>query len=68
MSVSLSPVWSLQCDCVLQDLPEYFEDNMTAWMDHFHTLLTTDNKLLETDVSAQTYTNTHILLGLMCAF
>ncbi|KAK2193331.1 hypothetical protein NP493_15g03058 [Ridgeia piscesae] len=36
-----------------QDLPEYFEENMTAWMDHFHTLLTTDNKLLETDDEEQ---------------
>ncbi|KAK2157652.1 hypothetical protein LSH36_187g00016 [Paralvinella palmiformis] len=31
-----------------QDLPEFFEDNMATWMAHFHTLLTTDNKLLQT--------------------
>lgn len=31
-----------------QDLPEFFEDNMKIWMTHFHTLLTIDNKLLET--------------------
>ena len=36
----------------LQDLPEYFEDNMATWMDNFHPLLATDNKLLESDVSA----------------
>lgn len=34
-----------------QDLPEYFEDNMQTWMTHFLTLLNTDNKLLQTDVS-----------------
>uniref|UniRef100_A0A8C5XN78 Exportin-2 n=1 Tax=Microcebus murinus TaxID=30608 RepID=A0A8C5XN78_MICMU len=32
-----------------QDLPEFFEDNMETWMDNFHTLLTLDNKLLQTD-------------------
>uniref|UniRef100_A0A131Y3V5 Exportin-2 n=1 Tax=Ixodes ricinus TaxID=34613 RepID=A0A131Y3V5_IXORI len=32
-----------------QDLPEFFEDNMEVWMTHFLTLLTTDNKLLQTD-------------------
>ncbi len=32
-----------------QDLPEYFEDNMQAWMTHFLQLLTMDNKLLQTD-------------------
>ncbi|ELU00355.1 hypothetical protein CAPTEDRAFT_165697 [Capitella teleta] len=32
-----------------QDLPEFFEDNMATWMTHFHTLLTTDNKLLQTN-------------------
>jgi exportin-2 (importin alpha re-exporter) len=31
-----------------QDLPEFFEDNMGTWMNHFHTLLTVDNKLLQT--------------------
>lgn len=31
-----------------QDLPEFFEDNMGTWMKHFLTLLTTDNKLLQT--------------------
>jgi exportin-2 (importin alpha re-exporter) len=30
-----------------QDLPEFFEDNMTAWMTHFHELLTSDNALLK---------------------
>lgn len=34
-----------------QDLPEFFEDNMETWMTNFHTLLTLDNKLLQTDVS-----------------
>ncbi|XP_067121155.1 exportin-2 [Centruroides vittatus] len=32
-----------------QDLPEYFEDNMNIWMKHFLTLLTTDQKLLQTN-------------------
>uniref|UniRef100_A0A7M4FWH4 Exportin-2 n=1 Tax=Crocodylus porosus TaxID=8502 RepID=A0A7M4FWH4_CROPO len=32
-----------------QDLPEFFEDNMETWMTNFHTLLTLDNKLLQTD-------------------
>ncbi|GAB1287227.1 Exportin-2 [Apodemus speciosus] len=32
-----------------QDLPEFFEDNMETWMNNFHTLLTLDNKLLQTD-------------------
>lgn len=34
-----------------QDLPEFFEDNMETWMTNFHSLLTLDNKLLQTDVS-----------------
>ncbi|CAO2577634.1 CSE1L [Lemmus lemmus] len=33
-----------------QDLPEFFEDNMETWMNNFHTLLTLDNKLLQTDL------------------
>ena len=33
-----------------QELPDHFaEKNLELWMTHFHTLLTTDNKLLETD-------------------
>lgn len=32
----------------VQDLPEFFEDNMTTWMDVFHTLLVTDVPLLKT--------------------
>ncbi|CAN7996022.1 unnamed protein product [Ixodes hexagonus] len=32
-----------------QDLPEFFEDNMEVWMTHFLTLLTADNKVLQTD-------------------
>ncbi|KFP77760.1 Exportin-2 [Apaloderma vittatum] len=32
-----------------QDLPEFFEDNMETWMTNFHSLLTLDNKLLQTD-------------------
>lgn len=32
-----------------QDLPEIFEDNMNTWMSHFLTLLTADNKVLQTD-------------------
>jgi exportin-2 (importin alpha re-exporter) len=31
-----------------QDLPEFFEDNMQTWMDSFYTLLTANNKLLQT--------------------
>ncbi|XP_012275464.1 exportin-2 isoform X2 [Orussus abietinus] len=31
-----------------QDLPEFFEDNISTWMTHFHTLLTTDVPLLRT--------------------
>ena len=41
--------------CCIQDLPEFFEDNMATWMGHFHTLLTTDNKLLQTQVQDQNY-------------
>nr|XP_009932115.1 PREDICTED: exportin-2 isoform X2 [Opisthocomus hoazin] len=33
-----------------QDLPEFFEDNMETWMTNFHSLLTLDNKLLQTDL------------------
>ena len=33
-----------------QDLPEHFEDNMSIWMTHFLTLLSADNKLLQTQV------------------
>ncbi|KAM5246124.1 exportin-2 isoform 2-T2 [Ctenodactylus gundi] len=33
-----------------QDFPEFFEDNMETWMNNFHTLLTLDNKLLQTDL------------------
>ena len=43
----------------LQDLPEYFEDNMASWMDNFHPLLATDNKLLETEVSALSFSLTY---------
>jgi len=32
-----------------QDLPEYFEDNMSTWMPRFHDLLTLSNPLLVTD-------------------
>ena len=32
-----------------QDLPEFFEDNMTTWMPRFHDLLTLSNPLLVTD-------------------
>lgn len=33
-----------------QELPDHFaEKNLEPWMTHFHTLLTTDNKLLETE-------------------
>ncbi|ESP05357.1 hypothetical protein LOTGIDRAFT_205558 [Lottia gigantea] len=31
-----------------QDLPEHFEDNMSTWMTHFLTLLSKDNKILQT--------------------
>uniref|UniRef100_K7ESX9 Exportin-2 n=1 Tax=Pongo abelii TaxID=9601 RepID=K7ESX9_PONAB len=34
---------------LFKDLPEFFEDNMETWMNNFHTLLTLDNKLLQTD-------------------
>lgn len=34
-----------------QDLPEHFEDNITLWMGHFHTLLVAQEPCLETDVS-----------------
>lgn len=51
-------IWAVQSQikmliCVFpsQDLPEFFEDNMETWMTNFHTLLTLDNKLLQTDVS-----------------
>jgi len=36
-----------------QDLPEYFEDNMAVWMTHFHTLLHSDNKLLQTEADEE---------------
>lgn len=32
-----------------QDLPEHFEDNMAIWMTHFLTLLSADNKILQTE-------------------
>ncbi len=32
-----------------QDLPEFFEDNMQAWMTHFLSLLEADNKCLQSD-------------------
>ncbi|RWS11546.1 exportin-2-like isoform X2 [Dinothrombium tinctorium] len=32
-----------------QDLPEFFEDNMSTWMQHFLNLLSVDNNLLKTD-------------------
>ena len=33
-----------------QELPDHFADkSLEPWMEHFHTLLTTNNKLLETD-------------------
>lgn len=32
-----------------QDLPEHFEDNMQIWMTNFLSLLTVDNKLLQTE-------------------
>ncbi|CAH0391298.1 unnamed protein product [Bemisia tabaci] len=32
-----------------QDLPEFFEDNMSVWMPHFHALLITDIPLLHAD-------------------
>lgn len=46
-------VWLTCCLALhfVQDLPEFFEDNMETWMTHFHNLLTLDNKLLQTDVS-----------------
>ena len=34
----------------LQDLPEFFEDNMATWMNYFHILLAADPKLLVSDV------------------
>lgn len=34
-----------------QELPEFFEDNMERWMTNFHTLLTTEVKVLETEVT-----------------
>lgn len=34
-----------------QDLPEFFEDNIQTWMSNFHTLLASNVKCLETDVS-----------------
>ena len=33
-----------------QDLPEFFEDNMKLWMDNFLSLLSFDNKQLQTDI------------------
>uniref|UniRef100_A0A8C0P9L3 Exportin-2 n=1 Tax=Canis lupus familiaris TaxID=9615 RepID=A0A8C0P9L3_CANLF len=40
---------SSQC-LFFRTLPEFFEDNMETWMNNFHTLLTLDNKLLQTDL------------------
>jgi len=37
--------------CCMQDLPEFFEDNMATWMTHFQTLLSTNNPLLVTEVT-----------------
>lgn len=33
---------------VVQDLPEFFEDNMSVWMEHFLQLLTFSSALLDT--------------------
>lgn len=36
-----------------QDLPEFFEDNISVWMDNFLVLLSIDNKLLHTEESEE---------------
>lgn len=33
--------------CLIQDLLEYFEDNMSIWMIYFLILLSVDNKILQ---------------------
>lgn len=38
-----------------QDLPEFFEDNMQTWMTNFHSLLSTNVKVLETTVCVLRY-------------
>lgn len=35
---------------ILQDLPEFFEDNMKRWMEPFHMLIVTEFKVLVTTV------------------
>ncbi|NXW26488.1 XPO2 protein, partial [Phaetusa simplex] len=42
-------VYRLLDSICFKDLPEFFEDNMETWMTNFHSLLTLDNKLLQTD-------------------
>ncbi|KAK6166863.1 hypothetical protein SNE40_023474 [Patella caerulea] len=45
---SISLICKIFYSLNFQDLPEHFEDNMTIWMTHFLTLLSADNKLLQT--------------------
>ena len=42
-------IFSVVSKVCVQDLPEYFEDQMSAWMPRFHELLTMENSLLVTD-------------------
>ena len=49
--IELFPFHIAHVTCkMLQDLPEFFEDNMATWMTHFQTLLSTNNPLLVTEV------------------
>ena len=46
---SLSYIAKIFYSLNYQDLPEFFEDNMSTWMPRFHDLLTLSNPLLTTD-------------------
>lgn len=48
---TLQLILKLYVDLNCQDIPEFFEDNMTSFMEIFHKYLTYNNPLLVTDVN-----------------
>ena len=54
---TLQLILKLYVDLNCQDIPEFFEDNMNAFMQIFHKYLTYNNPLLVTDVPAPPYTS-----------
>jgi len=47
---TLQLILKLYVDLNCQDIPEFFEDNLTSFMEIFHKYLTYNNPLLVTDV------------------